>query len=114
MAVGGDKRMPVFGRLNDRGVKSYEVEEAMSKVKGGKAPGLDKSAVEFLKKGGRSMVAWLVRLLNYCFETGRVPRDWCRLCIVPLYKGKGTDVSAVTPGHMSVDCSGKAVWDNDN
>ena len=35
------------------------------------------------------MVAWLVRLLNYCFETGRVPRNWCEACIVPLYKGKG-------------------------
>ena len=23
VAVGGDRRMPVFGRLNDRGVKSY-------------------------------------------------------------------------------------------
>ena len=35
----GDRRMPVFGRLNDRGVESYEVEEGMSKIKGGKVPG---------------------------------------------------------------------------
>ena len=27
----GDRRMPVFGKLNDRGVESYEVEEGMSK-----------------------------------------------------------------------------------
>ena len=35
------------------------------------------------------MIAWLVRLLNCCFETGRVPRDRCRACIIPLYKGNG-------------------------
>ena len=75
VAVGGDRRMPVFGKLNDRGVESYEVEDGMSKIKGGKAPGLDQCAVEFLRKGDRSMVAWLVRLLNSCFESGRVPRD---------------------------------------
>ena len=40
------------------------------KMKGEKAPGL-------------------VRLFNCCFETGRVPRDWCWACIVPLCKGKG-------------------------
>ena len=37
VAVGGDRRMPVFVRLNDRGVESYEVELGMSKMKGGEA-----------------------------------------------------------------------------
>ena len=31
VAVGGDIRIPVFGRLNDIGVESYEVEEGMRK-----------------------------------------------------------------------------------
>ena len=47
VAVGGDRRMPVFGRLNDRGVESYEVEEGMSKMKGGKAQGSDQCALVF-------------------------------------------------------------------
>ena len=34
-AVGGDRRMPVFGRPNDIGVDSYEGEETMSEMKGG-------------------------------------------------------------------------------
>ena len=42
-----------------------------------------------MRKGGRSMVAWLVLLLNCCFETERVPRDWRGASIVPLYEGKG-------------------------
>ena len=98
VAVSGHRRMPVVGRLNDRRVESYEVEEGMSKIKGGKAPGLDQCAAEFLRKGGKCLVALLVKLLNCCFETKRVPRDWCGSCIVPLYKKKRTDASAVTRG----------------
>ena len=75
----------------------------MNKVKGGKAPGLDQCAVDFLKEGRRNMVVLLLRLFNFCFETGRVPRDWCRACIALLYKGKG-DKSV--EGHKSVECSG--------
>ena len=65
VAVGGEKRMHVFGMLNDRGV-----EEGISKIKGGKASGLDQCTVGCSRKGGRSMVAWLLRLFNWCFETG--------------------------------------------
>ena len=47
-----DRMMPEFGRLYDGGVEIFEVEEEMSKMEGGRAPGLDQRAVEF-KKGGR-------------------------------------------------------------
>ena len=41
MAVSEEKRRPVFDRLNDGGVGNCEVEEGLSKMKGGKAPWLD-------------------------------------------------------------------------
>ena len=41
VAVGDDRSMPVFVRLNVIGVESCEVEEGMSQMKGGKASGLD-------------------------------------------------------------------------
>ena len=47
MAVGLDRRMHVHGRLNDKGVESYEVEEGLCKLKGGKELGLDQCAVFF-------------------------------------------------------------------
>ena len=56
VAVGGNRKMHVFGNLNDGGVESYEVEEGMGKMKGGKATGFDQYVVEFQKKVGRSMV----------------------------------------------------------
>ena len=48
VALGGDRMVPMFGRLNDSKVESYEVEERLSKMKGEKAPVLDQCTVEFL------------------------------------------------------------------
>ncbi len=58
-------------------------------LKGSKAPGLDGCHAELLKKGGRAVEEWFVRLMNVCFREDRVPSDWMDACIVPLYKGKG-------------------------
>ena len=49
----------------------------MNEIKSGKAPGVDKFPVECLKKGGMSVLEWLVRLLNVNFNMGVVPKDWC-------------------------------------
>ena len=61
--VGGDRRMPVFSRLNDRGVESYKMEEEMSKMKGGKALGLDQCAKDFLRNRDGSMACAIIQLL---------------------------------------------------
>ena len=88
VAVGG-VRMPVLGRENEREITRKEVLDAVNETKAGKAPGMDECRAEYLKKGGVTMLDWLVRLFNVCFSTGRVPAEWCSACIVPLYKGKG-------------------------
>ena len=87
-AVGGG-RMPLIGDRNDRLITRREVLEAVNETKAGKAPGMDGCRAEYLKKGGGSMLDWLVRLFNVCFVAGVVPVEWCRACMVPLYKGKG-------------------------
>ena len=60
----------------------------MNERKSGKAPGLDGFPVECLKKDGKAVLEWLVRLLNLSFDMGVVPMDWRGACIVPLYKWK--------------------------
>ena len=32
---------------------------------------------------------WMVRLLNVCMNSGRVPNEWKVGCIIPLYMRKG-------------------------
>jgi hypothetical protein len=89
LAVGNGMRVPILGEVNDVAITNEEVKAVLKVIKGGKAPGLDGCPSELLKKGGRAVVEWLVRLMNVCFREGRVPTDWSDACIVPLYKGKG-------------------------
>ena len=87
----------------------------------GKAAGRDGIAPECLKKGGKALVEWLVRLLGICFEAGEVPADWRMAAMVPIYKGKGDKyvcgnyrgislLSMVGKIFRSVNKSGKS-WD---
>lgn len=89
VAVGRERPMGMMGRMNEGRINAEEVRRAVSEMKSGKAAGLDECRVECLKCGGEAMIEWLVRLLNLCFEKGRVPVEWKDACIVPLYKGKG-------------------------
>lgn len=66
-----------------------EVVRAVNRLKGGKASGVDEMKAEYLKSGGHMCAEWMVRLMNVCMSSGRVPKDWKMGCIVPLYKGKG-------------------------
>ena len=42
------------------------------------------------------MLEWLVRLLNLSSDMGVVPMDWRGACIVPLVKGRVTNVNVGT------------------
>lgn len=70
-------------------IRKVEIENALKNSKGGKSSGLDAIQVEMLKKGGNSVVEWLKRLFNICWEKCEVPQDWQDSCLVPIYKGKG-------------------------
>ena len=78
----------IFEKAN-ADVSVSEVLGAVSRLKGGKASGLDEVKAEYLKSGGYVCAEWMVRLLNVCLSSGSVPSEWKIGCIVPLYKGKG-------------------------
>ena len=42
-----------------------------------------------LRYGGDSILEWLTRVCRVCLAVGKVPKDWQRAIVVPLYKGKG-------------------------
>ena len=73
----------------DANVSMKEVLEALCELKCGKACGVDGVKAEYLKCAGYVCAEWMVRLLNVCMSSGRVPSEWKMGCIVPLYKGKG-------------------------
>ena len=75
--------------LGERKIWRKEVERAVKMLKSGKAPGVDGITGEMLKRGGKSMIDWLQMLFEKCRREGRVPEDWKKSCVVPIYKGKG-------------------------
>ena len=89
IAVVGGGRMPRGERSMNEVIGRGEVKAAIKRLKAGKSAGLDGIVGECIKSGGETVVEWLVRVFNGCFESGCVPRDWKSACIVPLYKGKG-------------------------
>ena len=66
-----------------------EVGKAVRGTKNNKSSGMDGVTNEMMKYGGESVVKWLVRVFNICWDKRVVPEDWQNACVVPLYKGKG-------------------------
>ena len=98
MTVGGDRRFPVFGWLNDCGVEIYEVEEGLSKLKGGKHQVLFSEQPILLRKEGG---AWLFdshdcSIIFFRLGGGQRTSVWYELCRSTMERGK--DATAVTPG----------------
>ena len=75
-----------MGELNERAMSFEEEMEAVNEMKEGWAPGLDEFPMDYLKKGGVTVLEWLVSLLIACFDMGAVYMDWQSACIVILYK----------------------------
>ena len=64
--------------------------EAFKKIPGGKTTGIDGIVVVLLKSGVGSLIEWIRRIFKECMEAGKVPEFWKNVCIVILYKDKGS------------------------
>ena len=71
---------------NDCGIYEEDMRRAVSRLKGGKTPGVCNIMPEMLKAGGEVAIEWLVKLFNVVWERGVVPRDWTSGIIVPIHK----------------------------
>ena len=71
-------------------IKREEVAKAIGNLKNGKAAGVDGITAEMLKYGGETVIEWMHKICGMAWEEGRVPGDWTKAIIVPVYKGKGS------------------------
>ena len=81
-------------RVNDDAYDELEVcvehvRKAVKKLKKGKSPGVDGITSGMLKYGGEALLEWLTRVCKLRVSEEKVPNDWVRAIIVPLYEGKG-------------------------
>ncbi len=72
-----------------RQVKRVEVEVALKKMKSKKAVGPDGIPIEVWRCLGKVGIDWLTELFNKIWKTSRIPQDWRKSTLVPIYKNKG-------------------------
>ncbi|AQK67802.1 Retrovirus-related Pol polyprotein LINE-1 [Zea mays] len=82
-------------RVFVRRIQEYEVKEALKRMKVGKVMGPDGIPIEVWRCLGDIAIVWLTKLFNTIFRTNRMPNEWRRSTLVPIFKNKG-DVQSCT------------------
>ncbi|KAK3512269.1 hypothetical protein QTP70_002266 [Hemibagrus guttatus] len=70
-------------------IRKDEVRKALKRMKSGKAVGPDDIPVEVWKCLGEAVVEFLASLFNRVLESERMPEEWRRSVLVPIFKNKG-------------------------
>jgi hypothetical protein len=78
-----------------RRIQESEVKEALRRMKGGKAMGPDGIPIEAWRGLGDVAIVWLTKLFNLIFRSNKMPEEWKRSILVPIFKNKG-DVQSCT------------------
>ncbi len=71
--------------VEENNISREEIKHALKEMKNGKSPGCDEIPAELLS-GSEDMVAWLHRLFSQAWSEGRVPTEWGKAIICPIYK----------------------------
>jgi hypothetical protein len=78
-----------------RRIQESEVKDALKKMKGCKAMGPDGIPIEIWRSFGDVAIVWLTKLFNIIFRSNKMPDEWRRSILVPIFKNKG-DVQSYT------------------
>ncbi|KAK3517790.1 hypothetical protein QTP70_018948, partial [Hemibagrus guttatus] len=70
-------------------IRKDEVRKALKRMKSGKAVGPDDIPVEVWKCLREAAVEFLANLFNRVLESERMPEEWRRSVLVPIFKNKG-------------------------
>ncbi|KAK3505645.1 hypothetical protein QTP70_004655, partial [Hemibagrus guttatus] len=70
-------------------IRKDEVRKALKRMKSGKAVGPDDIPVGVWKCLGEAAVEFLASLFNRVLESERMPEEWRRSVLVPIFKNKG-------------------------
>ena len=72
-----------------RRIQEHEVKEALKRMSNGKAVGPDNIPIEVWKSLGDRGIGWLTKLFNEIMRTKKMPDEWRRSTLIPIYKNKG-------------------------
>jgi hypothetical protein len=78
-----------------RRIQESEVKDALKRMKGGKVMSPDGIPIEVWRTLGDVAIVWLTKLFNLIFRSNKMPDEWRRSILVPIFKNKG-DVQSCT------------------
>ena len=78
-----------------RRIQKVEIGEALKRTNRGKAIGPDGIPIEVWRCLGDRAIVWLTKLFNLIFLSNKMPEEWKRSILVPIFKNKG-DVQSCT------------------
>ncbi|KAK3543384.1 hypothetical protein QTP70_018408, partial [Hemibagrus guttatus] len=84
-----EKDLYRLARQRDRDGKDVQQVNPLKRMKSGKAVGPDDIPVEVWKCLGEAAVEFLTCLFNRVLESERMPEEWRRSVLVPIFKNKG-------------------------
>ncbi|KAK3548214.1 hypothetical protein QTP70_005159 [Hemibagrus guttatus] len=86
-----EKRVEGVNSVEQKGdkIRKDEVRKALKRMKSAKAVGPDDIPVEVWKCLGEAAMEFLASLFNRVLESERMPEEWRRSVLVPIFKNKG-------------------------
>jgi hypothetical protein len=72
--------------LEEVGISEAEVERAIREMRNGRSPGIDNITVEMIKAAGEIGTKWIHRIILNVWKQKRIPEDWRKGIIVPIFK----------------------------
>jgi hypothetical protein len=76
-------------------IQESEVKDVLKRMKGDKTMGPDAIPIEVWRSLGDVMIVWLTKLFNLIFRSNKMPDEWRRSILVPIFKNKW-DVQSCT------------------
>ncbi|KAK3559739.1 hypothetical protein QTP86_019373 [Hemibagrus guttatus] len=92
-------------------IRKDEVRKALKRMKSGKAVGPDDIPVEVWKCLGEAAVEFLASLFNRVLESERMPEEWRRSVLVPIFKNKGDVQSCSNYREIKLMSHTMKVWE---
>ena len=100
------ENIKTFSELDYR-ITTKEISDSISKLKNGKAAGLDGICAEMLKAGCSTLTPLLQKLFNMRFSSGNYPTQWTSAYISPVYKSGDSSQPENYRGIAINSCIGK-------
>ena len=92
-------------------VSTEEVKNALGRMKKGKAAGTDELPVEVWKCMGKMGIKFLTRLFNRLLMGKRMPEEWRRSVLIPIYKNKGNAQCCGNNGEVKLMSHTMKIWE---